>query len=334
MDQKLNALRTELPTLQTQIYLNTGTSGPLPNRVHAAMTKELDRQLTQGRAGMPHVQHFFQLKEDLRTELSSLLGAAPGEIAITPSTTDGMNLVTLGVNWQPGDEAITTNLEHAGALLPLFATRDRFGITVKIADVAGRPEAATQIIGGMITPRTKLISLSHVSYLTGAVLPVRQICEVAHKHGVLVLVDGAQSIGAMPVDVKELGCDFYAGPGQKWLCGPEGVGVLYGSHDAISQISVTFAAYFTVAHYSNGGMLPHADARKFEQGIVQAAVLAGYLDAVRWFRQEVGPTWAYDRIQDLARGAREALLQIPGVRVLTPADTAGLITFQVEGQEP
>ena len=332
MDEKLSALRAELPAVHTQVYLNTGTSGPMPRRVHAAMLGELERQLTQGRSGMAHFGEFFRLKDACRPHLAALLGCAPSEIAVTESTTAGMNLVTMGVNWQPGDEAITTNLEHAGALLPLWSARDRFGITVKVADIAGRPEAAAEVIGKMITPRTKLISISHVSYLTGAVLPVREICELAHRHGVLVLVDGAQSFAGMDVNVKELGCDFYAGPGQKWVCGPEGVGVLYASREAVSQVSVTFAAYFTVDRYSFGGMLPHADARKFEQGTAQAAVYAGYLEALRWFREEVGPEWAYGRIRDLARFARESLLQVPGVRVLTPADAAGLVTFQVAGK--
>jgi L-cysteine/cystine lyase len=334
VDAKVSALRAELPALQSQVYFNTGTSGPMPGRVHAAMLTELERQLTQGRSSMAHFAEFFRLKDELRQQLAPLLGCAPSEVAITGSTTEGMNLVTLGVNWQPGDEAITTDLEHAGALLPLFAARDRFGMTIKVADVAGRPEEAAAIIGRLITPRTKLISISHVSFITGAVLPVRAICEVAHRHGVLVLVDGAQSFAAMDVNVKELGCDFYTGPGQKWVCGPEGVGVLYASQQAVSQVGVTFAAYFTVDKYSYGGMLPHADARKFEQGTAQAAVLAGYLEALRWFREEVGPQWAYDRVRHLARYAREALLAVPAVRMLTPADSAGLLTFQVEGQTP
>jgi L-cysteine/cystine lyase len=334
MDEKLTALRADLPALQAQVYLNTGTSGPMPRRVHAAMVGELERQLTQGRAGMAHFGEMFRVKDELRAELGALLGCSTLEVAVTGSTTEGMNLVTLGVNWQPGDEAITTNLEHAGALLPLFAARDRFGITVKVADVVSCPERAAAIIEKLITPRTKLISVSHVSFITGAVLPVREICDVAHRHGVLVLVDGAQSFAAMDVNVKALGCDFYAGPGQKWVCGPEGVGVLYASAEAVSQVSVTFAAYFTVDKYSYGGMLPHAGARKFEQGTAQIAVLAGFLDALRWFASDVGPAWAFGRIRNLAGSARSALMEVPGVRVLTPADAAGLVTFQVAGKTP
>jgi L-cysteine/cystine lyase len=334
MEEKLISLREQLPALHTQVYLNTGTSGPMPHRVHDAMLRELERQLAHGRTGMAHFTEMGRLKEQLRGHLSSLLGCAPSEIAVTGSTTDGMNLITLGLNWQPGDEAITTNLEHAGGLLPLFAARDRFGITIKMADIAGRPEAAADVIRKLITPRTKLISISHVSFITGALLPVREICEVAHKHGVLVLVDGAQSFAAMDVNVKELGCDFYAGPGQKWVCGPEGVGVLYASQDAVNQVSVTFAAYFTVDRYNEGGMLPHPDARRFEQGTIQTAVLAGYDEALRWFRQDVGPEWAYGRIRELARHARKGLAKLPGVRVLTPADAAGLVTFQVAGKTP
>lgn len=335
MERKLEQIREQLPAVQHQIYLNAGTAGPMPTSVQTAMIRSVEAQVQRGRIGNEHWEELFGLKQQLRAAVAGMLGCSEREIALTQSTSDGMNLITMGVNWRPGDEAITTNLEHAGALLPLFSARERFGITVKIADVMNRPDQAADVIEGMITSRTKLISLSHVSYTTGAVLPVRAICEAAHRHGVLVLVDGAQSFAAMEVDVRQLGCDFYAAPGQKWICGPEGIGFLYVSQSALSQVLVTFAGYFTVEKFSlHGGMLPKDNAQRFEQGTAQPANFAGALAACRWHTDEVGSQWAYARIRRLAQLARESLANVPGIRVLTPAEAAGLVTFEVEGVAP
>lgn len=329
--EKVQKLRAQMPAVETQVYLNTGTAGPLPQPVRAAMLEALEFQISGGRIKAEYYEELGSLKAQIRAAHAAMLGCDPREIALTQNTTDGMNLVTLGVNWQPGDEAITTNLEHPGALFPLFAARERFGITIKIADVLNRPEEAAEVIERLITARTKLISLSHVSFIAGAVLPIREICEVAHRHGVLVLVDGAQSFGAIPIDVKALGADFYAVTGQKWLCGPEGAGALYASQQAISQVSITFASYGTAESYSlYGGLLPKGNSQKFEQGTVQPATLAGQLAACRWLTEEVGLDWAFGRIRSLAQSAQAQLSAVPGVRVVTPAEAAGLVTFQVE----
>ncbi|MEW8976998.1 MAG: aminotransferase class V-fold PLP-dependent enzyme [Symbiobacterium sp.] len=328
---KLSEIRAQVPAVQSQVYLNTGTAGPLPEPVRAAMAESLAAQVSGGRIASEYYVKLSRLKAEIRARHATMLGCEPDEIALTQNTTDGMNLVTLGVNWQPGDEAITTNLEHAGALFPLFAARARFGITIKIADVLERPEEAAAVIERLITPRTKLIAVSHVSFITGAVLPVKEIAEVAHRHGVLVLVDGAQSFGAIPVNVKELGVDFYAVTSQKWLCGPEGAGALYASRAAVSQVQITFAGYNTAQAYDMyAGLLPKGNAQKFEQGTLQPATLAGHLAALRWLTDEVGADWAYSRIRSLAAAARALLAEVPGVTVLTPAETAGLVSFQVE----
>lgn len=328
--EKVNQIRSQVPAVQSQVYLNTGTAGPLPEAVRAAMVEALADQLANGRITMDYYMKMGDLKAEIRAAHAAMLGCEPSEIALTQNTTDGMNLVTLGVNWQPGDEAITTNLEHPGALFPLFAARERFGITIKIADVLNQPEAAAEVIEDLITPRTKLISLSHVSFITGAVLPIKEICEAAHRRGVLVLVDGAQSFAAMPVNVKALGADFYAVTGQKWLCGPEGVGALYVSQAVVSQVNITFAGYGTAETYNMySGLLPKGNAQKLEQGTAQPANLAGQLAACRWLTEEVGQDWAYGQIRSLASTARAMFAEVPGVKVLTPAETAGLVSLQL-----
>jgi L-cysteine/cystine lyase len=227
-EPQVAALRQELPVVERQVYLNTGTAGPLPRRAAAAITAANERQLLDGRASFKvYMEEYFPLLDDVRARFARLLGADVGEIALTHHTTEGMNIATWGLNWQPGDEIVATTHEHEAGLLPAYAAARRFGLGVRVVDASGSADTVAAAVTAAISPRTRLVILSHVTFTTGAVLPVQAITEAAHRQGALVAVDGAQSAGAIPVDVHALGVDFYAVPGQKWLCGPEGVGALY-----------------------------------------------------------------------------------------------------------
>jgi L-cysteine/cystine lyase len=335
-NQELHQLRAHFPVLENAVYMNTGTQGPLPDVVAGAMRQIIDRQLAEPRTGAAYFAGLQEGKAALRGRLARLLGCADSELALTHNTTEGMNFVTLGVNWVRGDEAITTNVEHPGALLPLWVVKERYGVTVKTADVASQPENAAEAVLRHVTARTKLISLSHVSFSTGNVLPVAQIAAAAHERGILVLVDGAQSFGAIPLDMSDLGVDFYAIPGQKWLCGPEGTGALYSRQEVVSQIRTTFASYGTMDGYNDyGGFLVKEDGRRFEQGTMQLADIAGHAAACEFLTETIGEDWAYKRIDQLASLAAERLAAVPGVRVVTDASRhAGLVTFTVAGRDP
>ncbi|HEY3809974.1 MAG TPA: aminotransferase class V-fold PLP-dependent enzyme [Acidimicrobiales bacterium] len=333
-DEKVATIRGQMPSLAGVSYLNTGTSGPLPEAVTAAICEGAQRQLHHPRLGMEYFEEMQALKEDVRTVLAAHLGVRPTEIALTHNTTEGMNFITLGVNWVQGDEAVTTNVEHPGVLLPLWVVKERYGVTIKTADLLDEASDPVAEVARLITPRTKLVSLSHVSYCTGNVLPINEIAAVAHERGVLVLVDGAQAFAALPVDLAELGVDFYAASGQKWLCGPEGTGVLYSSQAAISQIRPTFASYGSIEAYNDyGGMLIKPDGRRFEQGTTHLPNLEGQLAALRWLTS-VGPEWAAGRSRQLAATAHHLLSELEGVRVITDRDQAGLVTFEIDGADP
>jgi len=334
-DDHLARVRDGLPSLAGRTYLNSGTTGPMPRPVAEAVCEAAMTHLTEPRTGREHFERAQEVKQACRAALAGLLGCRPTEIALTHNTTEGMNLITLGVNWAPGDEAITTNVEHPGALLPLWIVRDRFAVTIKTADLESRPSDPVDAVVRLITPRTKLISLSHVSYSTGDVLPVAEIARAAHERGVLVLVDAAQAFGAMGIDMATLGADFYSVSGQKWLCGPEGTGALYSAQHAISQIRTTFAGYGTIEAYNDyGGLLVRDDGRRFEQGTMHLPDLAGLLAATTWMTATVGEAWAHRRIHDLAAMARAELAKLDGVEVITGADHAGLVSFAVGDADP
>lgn len=334
MDLKLAELRNRLPAVTAAVYLNTGTAGAMPTAVHTAMAQSLQSQWQLGRIHSQYFPDQFATRASIKANLAAMLNCDATELALTQSTSEGMNQVTLGIPWQPGDEAITTDLEHPAGHFPLFVVRDRFGVTLKMARLRTAPETAVAAIEQLITPRTRLISLSQVSYLTGASLPIAEICAVAHRHGVPVLVDGAQSFGAMPIDLKQLGCDFFTLPGQKWICGPEGLGALYATRAALDILRPSFTGYASAELFTTEGMILQRGTNRFEQGIIQPTLLAGLQAAITWWRDEVGPQWAFARIAKLATAAREGLLGLPGVQVLTPEAHAGLISFTVTGKQP
>jgi L-cysteine/cystine lyase len=184
-----------------------------------------------------------------------------------------------------------------------------------------------------IVPGTRLVSLSQVTWATGARLPIREIAELAHSRGALVAVDGAQAAGAIPIGVDELGVDFYAVPGQKWLLGPDGIGAVYCASSVLDRPLMTFAGYASFESMdlaANGKLWP--DARRFEHSGLHLPSVIGFARSTAWLSMFVGLPWAHERIAQLARAAVEMLAEIPGVEVLTPRENmAGLVTFKIAG---
>ena len=187
-------------------------------------------------------------------------------------------------------------------------------------------------MGAALSPRTRLLVLSHVSYCTGAALPLAELCALASERGILTLVDGAQAAGAVPLDLQALGIDFYAIPGQKWLLGPEDTGALYVRRQRLDTLQQVFAGFASMAQQAYGGpLLAHPDARRYEVGLRSTPALFGQAAAVEWLRDRVGLDWAQARIRRLTEQAREALGQQPNVKVLTPDNAGGLLMFAVDG---
>lgn len=229
------ALRAQFPVLERVAYLNTGSVGPLANAAADAAAADLRLQLEQGRGGRAHFEHAQALADRLRARVARLLGCDPWEVALTGATTDGVNAVLSGLEFKPGDEIVTSDEEHPGLLAPLAAARERRGVEIRVVPFDTVAESAG--------PRTRLIACSHVSWISGRIVDVEGLAAAPAP----VLLDGAQGLGAVPVDVRELGCEYYAASGQKWLCGPVGSGYLYVRENAIDGLRTAWPGYGTLA---------------------------------------------------------------------------------------
>src|SRR3989440_2485252 len=221
------------------------------------------------------------IRNNARMGVARLLNADVGEIALTDNTGEGMNIITYGINWREGDEVITTNHEHYNALGPLYQVRDRFGVAIRFADIGPLGERPLlQPIANLVTPRTRLIVLSHVLWTTGVVLNISEVCDMGRKAAIPVVIDGAQSAGAIPIDVKALGVDFYAIPMQKWLCGPDGTGALYARREALNYVKPTYVGYFSTKHEEGVEWALVDSAQRFEGITRQTAAVAGQATAL------------------------------------------------------
>ncbi|MGH3005691.1 MAG: aminotransferase class V-fold PLP-dependent enzyme [Gaiellaceae bacterium] len=300
-------------------YLNAGTFGPLPRRSASAMADAVVRDLQLGRSSHAFFESGLALREEVRESLRLLLGAAEGSIALTASTTEACNVVLGGLRLGPGDEVVTTDSEHPGLFGGLVAS----GATLRVAAIRERPaDEALAALEAELSERTRLIAVSHVSWLTGAVLPVSDLA----GRGIPVLVDGAQAAGAIPVDVAELGCDFYTVSAQKWLLGPDATGGLYVRPEHVEELRLAMPSFLSWQHPD---YVPKPDAARFDPGWIPIASLAG-LTASLTFAAEAGEE-RFARARDVAERCRELLAQ--GVEVVTEPDQATLVTFRADEPE-
>lgn len=331
----LERIRQQMPATTSHIYLNTGTFGPLPDCVAEAMQERIQVDWQNGRLGAAAFEAIGTIYGNARSGVARLLNADADEITLTDNTGEGMNIISYGINWHEGDEVITTNHEHISLLAPLYQLRDRYGIIIRFADIGPTAERPVlKAIADLVTPRTRLISISHVTWTTGAVLNISEVAYMGREWGIPVLIDGAQSAGAIPADMKALGVDFYAIPMQKWLCGPDGTGALYVRKDALRYVSPTYVGYWSIKHEEGMDWELLESAQRFEAGGRQTAAIAGQAAVLNWLEETVGYQWLFERIASLSAYTYQALKEVPGLTMLTPQlGESGLVSFKLEGRD-
>jgi len=329
------AARTRFLFPTSVTYCNTGTLGAIPRDVMDVVVKGLER-LEQELPDWPYFQADgepltgYQQLTEFRAEAGAFINATAEEIAFTLNATMGMSFIANGVDLVAGDEVLSTNQEHTGGIGGFRLRAKRHGVVVKelpLADALDKgPDGVVSMFADAITPRTKVIMFSHITSGRGIVMPAKALCALARQRGLLSVVDGAQAVGQIRVDVKDLGCDAYAASPHKWLLGPKGTGVLYIRRDVQPRIWNTLASggfeddttgAFRFMHYGTGS----------------PAVVWGLRGAIQ-FMNKLG----IDRVARwdamLTKRLRDGFAKMPRVRLLSPADprfAAGITAFGIEG---
>ena len=336
----VDAIRSQIPVLAHTAYMNTGWSGPPPRRVAQAMKDRIDLELEQGPI-MPEVlQAGREIQAQAREAAARIFNATVDEVLVTRNTTEGINIVLSGLDWNQGDEIVICDMEHGSVIAPSQLIGQRYGVAVKVVDLDVHDSSETILtkIEAAFTPETRMVFISHILYAAGRRMPAEELRQLTKDRGILLMLDGAQTGGHIELDMARSGFDFYSIPGQKWLLGYEGSGALFIRRDHLERIHP--------AHTGGRGIAQPADAHKFQPvadsmekflgGSVSVPVQAAFLEAAS-FIEEIGIQNIEQRIMDLAESAKATLAEIPGVTVTSPSerrDSSGLVSFAVAGQEP
>jgi L-cysteine/cystine lyase len=307
--------RAAFPVLERYAYLNAGSAGPMARATYDAVV-EAGKAEIGPRASYKEFEAIIEARSRLRSVIAAEIGVDGERIALGSSTSEGCRIVVAGLGLRSDDEIVTTDAEHFGLLGPVHAS----GARVRVAAVRERPPAeALDAILAEVGPRTRLVAISHVLWLQGHVLPLRELKEAVSAP---LLVDGAQSVGAIPVDAEPF--DFYTVSGQKWLCGPTPTGGLYVRDPEL--LRVAGPSYFSQASYEpDGSFVPRPGAARFEQGWIPVAFIAGLETAI-----SIAPEWRFDRAREASDLCRERLVEA-GFDVVTEPGQGTLVSIRWPG---
>ncbi|MGB3199881.1 MAG: aminotransferase class V-fold PLP-dependent enzyme [Nodosilinea sp.] len=337
--------RQGIPALAGKQYFNYGGQGPVAqatlDAIFAAHRQVQDLGPFSGVAN----QWVMAEAAQTRAAIASELGTTADTITLTEDVTVGCNIPLWGLDWRAGDHILMSDCEHPGIIAAVLEICRRFGVTYSLcplletvnnSDVGGDPVA---VVAQHLQPNTRMLVISHIFWNTGQVLPLEQIVEVCRDRPdpVLTLVDAAQSVGALPLDLPALGVDFYAFTGHKWWCGPAGLGGLYVRPEAREQISPTFIGWRSIttdAAANPTGWQPTG--QRYEVATSNYPLLAGLRAAIAYQAEWGTAPQRYQRLVELAQRLWSQLQDLPQIRPVrqTPPDS-GLVSFWLlEGSEP
>jgi selenocysteine lyase/cysteine desulfurase len=310
------------------VTLNAANLCPAPLPVLEAVfnATDLDHDLSPANRTRMH-----EAKEATRQLLAEFLNVSPDEILITRNTSESNNLVSTGLDLKAGDEVLVFADNHPSNHAAWSEKARRAGFTARV--IAQKhphpgPDYYLEVLAREITPRTRLVALTHLTNTVGDLFPVQGLCALAREKGVLSLVDGAQSFGLMEVDLRKMGADFYSGSAHKWLCGPKEAGVLYVRQEVQGRLTPSIVSLYAGAT---------GISKTFEGfGQRDEPALLGFGEAVR-FQTKIGRAAIEARGRALAAALQEGLRRLPGVTVWThpdPARSHSVVAFQPAALDP
>lgn len=341
----LDIYRSQFPGLKNKAYFNYGGQGVMPQKALAAIAKsqEYIQEIGPFSDGRNHwvATEAHQTRKAIAFELA----VSPETITLTENTTSGCNIALWGLGWQPGDHLLMTDSEHPGVIAAVAEIQRRFKIEVSICPLIPTLNQgdAVEAIAQHLRPNTRLLLLSHILWNTGQLLPLDRILQLCHevnqqpehkgfRNRIKVLIDGAQSVGALPLNISEIDVDFYGFTGHKWWGGPTGVGALYIHPEVQKKLHPTFIGWRGLLFDQSENPLGwKPDGRKFELATSAYPLYTGLREAIALHHQWGTAQERYQRILKLSQYLWEKLTNIPGILCLrdAPPET-GLVSFQLE----
>lgn len=339
-----SALRMDFPILQNcnrgrpLIYLDSAASAQKPRQVVEAIADFYFQDYANVHRGIYELsERATQRYEQAREHVKNFIHAAhTDEIVFVSGATEGINLVAQSygrAHWRAGDEVILTTMEHHANIVPWYLLKEQIGIVLKIIPISDTGALDLEAYQTLFTPRTKMVAVTHASNALGTINPVKEITAIAHQHAVPVLLDGAQAVPHLPVDVQDIGCDFYVFSAHK-MYGPTGIGVLYGKKELLDAMPPYQGGGDMIETVSFAKISFAKLPQKFEAGTPNIAGVIGLSAAINYV-QAIGMQTIFAHEQALLHYAEPKLLAIPGLRILgTAQPKVGVISFVLDQVHP
>lgn len=310
------AVRRQFPLGNDRVYFNCGGLGPAPTVVLDAVnekTAELQAISETGHATM----------DEVRIVAADYLGADANEICFTRNATESNSIIAAGLRLNQGDEVIFESHAHPGGSFPWMNRQERHGIKVKVFDPDPESmEGSVERIRKLITPRTKVIQVSHITAPTGILFDIQSIRKLAQEHGIWFHVDGAQTAGMIPIDLHSMDCDSYATSGHKWMGGPRGTGILYIKRSQLEEVECSHLGGHSITDYTFPDQVTYVNsAKRHEYGTRNTALVAGLKVAID-FQRKIGLERIESYGAELATYLQAGLSEIPTIEILTPSQPA------------
>ena len=339
MEKDIELIPKDFPVTKKKIYMNCGSFAPMPLYTIKSITDFLIRCSEEGPDSTAAQEYITSLMKELRILVSQLINCEPEEIIFTQSTTEGINYVASGLDWKKSDIIIARGglHEHYANYFPWLNISKKYGVKLEETKIDNNGFFDIDKIDKIAKNKnTKLITLSHVLYNNGAIMPVEEVGKIAKKQNMLYSIDAAQSVGTINVDVKKIGCDFLAFPGFKWICGPPGIGIFYCKKESAEMLTPKYIGGESAIITKEKNLVYTSSPQKFQTGFRNYVGIAGLVSSLKYI-QRLGINNIRKMNMDVANEIIKGLGKIRGISIFGPEDEklrTSIVSFVIDSVSP
>jgi len=338
-ENDIESIRKDFPVTKKKIYMNCGSFAPMPLSTIKSITDFLVRCSEEGPDSTSVQEYITSLMKELRVNLSRLINCEPEEIIFTQSTTEGINYVASGIEWKKSDAIIVRGglHEHYANYFPWLNISKKFGVKLEEIKINDKGFFDLDKIDKIAKNKNaRLITLSHVLYNNGAIMPVEEVGKIAKRHQMLYSIDAAQSVGTIKVDVRRIGCDFLAFPGFKWICGPSGIGIFYCKKESAHWLIPKYIGGESAIITEKKDLVYTDSPQKFQTGFRNYPGIAGLASSIKYI-QRLGVNTIRKMNMKIANELVQDLRRIPGISIYGPEDEkirSSIVSFTIDSVNP